>query len=178
MAMEPAITILDVNNAHAETDREHALEERVKALEQTVQMLLDKETKHHPSKSPKKIENTQTKSPTIQTKTIEPVPDEKYQPLPQPGTNVDKDEPVQELNVLRNNTVTLKPKGSEISTEVDYISKETSLQRDRAIISNTSIRYGILDWLELSANIPFGYTSRTTNLTPTTASVYHTHGLG
>jgi hypothetical protein len=198
MAAFAAITVLDFSyGAHAETDREKELEARVNALEKTVQLLL-KQQKMAQTVKPSKIAKHQppvsavpVEAPSIVTPDEQPVkpaqavaqkgaestqPDDK--PLPQPGAQIDQTEPVQELNVLRNNTVTLKPRGIEISNETDYIGKETSLQRDRAIINNTTLRYGIFDWLEASATIPFGFTTRTTDVTQNKSVVYHTQGLG
>jgi hypothetical protein len=78
---------------------------------------------------------------------------------------VNEDAP-QELNVLRENNVTLSPRGFEVSTQVDYATRHTDLQQDRGFLSTTSIRYGALRWLELSLTIPAGNTNRTTNIGP------------
>jgi hypothetical protein len=192
MAALAAIAVLDFGDgAHAETDREKALEARVAALEKTVQLLMQQTTGQTQAKPVKVTKQTQPKqatpvqalaqttqeqkpNPTTDTTKKEP----SDQPLPQPGAVTDQTTPVQELNVLRDNTVTLKPRGIEISNETDYITKQTSLQKDRAVINNTAFRYGIFDWLEASANIPFGFTTRTTTVTANKAVVYHTQGLG
>lgn len=88
------------------------------------------------------------------------------------------DEAPQELNVLRDNSVTLKSKGFEISEELDYTTRRSTLQRDQGFLSNTSIRYGLLDWLELSTTIPYGYTYRTTNLGPAQSVRQTLYGFG
>ena len=80
--------------------------------------------------------------------------------------------------MLRENAVTLKPTDVEVSNETDYIQRQSSLQRDRAILSTTSIRYGVLDWLELSATIPFGYSTRVSDTSPASAATQHVTGFG
>jgi hypothetical protein len=195
MAALAAITILEASDTvHAETDREKALEARVQALEKTVQSLLKRQaskerkvTKNTPQQPPQpspsppvqtvaaaQVTPTEEKSP----KTGDGDGKQDDQPLPQPGTVVDKGAAPQELNVLRENTVTLAPNGLEISNEVDYLSKQTSLQRDRAIINNFTLRYGVLKWLEASMSVPLGFTTRTTDVTQNASVVNHTQGLG
>lgn len=83
----------------------------------------------------------------------------------QPGTPSGSEEGApQEPSVLRQNSVTLNPKGIEASTDLEYATRHTDLQQDRGLLSNTAIRYGVLRWLELSLTIPAGYTTRTTNI--------------
>ena len=84
----------------------------------------------------------------------------------------------QELNVLRENSVTLKPRGFEISQELNYSTRRTQLQRDQGLVANTSIRYGLFQWLELSASIPVGYTDRTTNIALDQSTRRTVSGLG
>ena len=52
------------------------------------------------------------------------------------------------------------------------------LQTDRAALGSTSIRYGVFDWLELSATVPYGYASRTTQIGPGKHATYIVGGLG
>lgn len=94
-----------------------------------------------------------------------------------PGVG-EKDEAPQELNVLRENTVTLKPTRLEISDEIDYLRNESLLQNDRAFVSNANIRYGVLDWLELSALIPVGHSTRTTILAGLESTRQNVSGFG
>ena len=88
------------------------------------------------------------------------------------------DDAPQELNVLRENSVTLNPAGFEVSTEADYVTRQTSLQEDHGFLSTTSIRYGVLRWLELSLSLPAGYTNRSTNTSPGTQVNRTVSGLG
>lgn len=84
----------------------------------------------------------------------------------------------QELAVLRQNSVTLKANKFEISTEAAYVSRHSPLQTDRTFLSTTTIRYGVLDWLELSATAPFGLSDRTTRTGPGTAVAKDVRGFG
>jgi hypothetical protein len=84
----------------------------------------------------------------------------------------------QELFVLRENNVTLKPTAWEAYTDVSYVSRIGLLQTDHAVLGSTSLRYGVLDWLELSATVPYGYASRTSQTGPGTAAKYSFGALG
>jgi hypothetical protein len=88
------------------------------------------------------------------------------------------DDAPQELFVLRENNVTLKPTAWEAYTDVSYVSRIGSLQTDHAVLGSTSFRYGALDWLELSATVPYGYASRTTQTGPGMAATYNFGALG
>lgn len=90
----------------------------------------------------------------------------------------DTDNAPQEMNVLRDNSVTLKPSSFELSTELDYLRNENNLQSDRAILTSTTLRYGLFKWLELSANIPAGYSVRTTNVGPSQSATQRVEGIG
>jgi hypothetical protein len=90
----------------------------------------------------------------------------------------ERDAAPQELNVLRENAVTLKPAGIEVSSEISYTERQGSLQRDRAVIDNTTVRYGLLNWLELSASLPIGFTTRTSDTSPFSSVTYHASGVG
>lgn len=166
-------------HAYADTDREKILNDRINYLEERlkrVEEALGKTTKPpaHISKIvAKKTEVVQVTSPQIVTAQDLPAT---QQPAaaqsdttavenPQIGVGESQDAP-QELNVLRENAVTLKPSGFELSTEFDYLSRESQLQHDRGVTSTTTLRYGVFNWLELSATIPFGYTNRTTDISP------------
>lgn len=93
--------------------------------------------------------------------------DSRHDPPPSAATPARADrEAVPELNVIRQNAVVLNPRGIEISTEMEYASRRSALQQDRGFVTNTSIRYGALRWLELSLTIPVGYTERTTTIGP------------
>ena len=88
------------------------------------------------------------------------------------------DDAPQELFVLRENSVTLKPTAWEVYSRMSYLSRIGLLQTDRAALGSTSIRYGVFDWLELSATVPYGYASRTSQIGPGTACDIHCRGFG
>jgi hypothetical protein len=187
--------------AHAQaTDREKALEERVSYLEEQLRNIEKALRKPPGSKSAPDSHHARPREPVAvakpekgvaQTAAPEPPPepppakasvaasrDSQTAPNPRPpGVGEPGDAP-QELNVLRENAVTLKPAGIEVSTEADYTRRETQLQNDRAFIATTAVRYGVLNWLELSATIPAGYSVRTSNTSPTTSVTKYLSGIG
>lgn len=80
--------------------------------------------------------------------------------------------------MFRDNAVTLRPRRLEASTEVSYARGDGFLQTDRAVTSTTSLRVGVLDWLELNATVP-AYTSwRTRGVGPFRSQTRAANGLG
>jgi hypothetical protein len=96
---------------------------------------------------------------------------------PEEQRELGKDDP-QELNVLRQNNVTLAPKGFELSTDFEFVSRRTELQWDHGFLSASSIRYGVFRWFELGLTIPVGYTNRTTEAGLGRTISKSNHGLG
>jgi len=152
------------------TNRERALEERVEYLERRLERLegaLGRTPHRAASRVPARTVVAQPASPPEVSDGITRRPSlPEAAAAPAAVANERAENAPQELNVLRENSVTLKPKGFEVSQELNYTSRRSALQRDQGFIANTSIRYGLLDWLELSTTIPYGYTYRTTNLGP------------
>jgi hypothetical protein len=99
-------------------------------------------------------------------------------PTPQASTDSTDESAPQELNILRENAVTLKPTGFELSSEFDYARRESTLQSDRAYTNTTTLRYGVLDWLELSATVPTGYSARSTQLAAAAVVTGYASGIG
>lgn len=177
------------------TGRERALENRIKYLEERLQRVeailgtaaASRPARHAATQKPK-APAVEPDPPPIAQAANPPAaaPDQasasysEAQPAPAPpapGVG-NADETPQELNVLRENAVTLKHAGIEVSSEVDYSRRETSLQNDRAVLSTTTLRYGVLDWLELSATLPAGYATRTTDIGVAQATTRTVSGLG
>ncbi|MDQ2805225.1 MAG: hypothetical protein M3Y41_22070 [Pseudomonadota bacterium] len=96
---------------------------------------------------------------------------------PSVGVGRPSDAP-QETFVFRENAVTLQPRRAEISTEVGYVHSNGFLQSDRAFTSATSLRLGLLDWLELNATVPAFATTRTRGIGPFQTQSREVSGLG
>jgi hypothetical protein len=178
------------HHAWADSDRDTAdrikyLEKRLQTVEEALQKVLanqqQKPTRHAmPTAKPAPRTGVAAAGQTEQPKNLSAADDHAVAPATnasQIASGSGNDAP-QELNILRENAVTLKPHGVEISNEVDYGYRSTSLQRDQAITTATVIRYGVLDWLELSASLPLGYTTRTSNVSPFSAVAREVSGLG
>lgn len=176
--------------AFADSDHEKALIDRIDYLEkrlQRVERALADKDKARP-KSVHKHEQIRRKANELVVADEQTTPQPAPQSQPQTAANTaasaqslnpnQNDDAPQELNVLRENTVTLKPAGVEVSSELDYITRESQLQHDRGVIDNTTIRYGLLNWLELAATIPLGYTTRTSNISPSSAVAFEASGIG
>ena len=84
----------------------------------------------------------------------------------------------QESFIFRENAVTLKKGGFEISTEASYIHSNGFLQLDRALVSATSIRYGVADWIELGASLPLYYSTRSSAVGPSATVLREVKSLG
>jgi hypothetical protein len=78
-----------------------------------------------------------------------------------------KESTPQETFVFRDQAPTLKKGQVEASLEVDYIHTSGFIQIDRIAAQAATIRYGLLDGLEISASLPFYESNRTTQFTPT-----------
>lgn len=188
---------------HAESSREKALEKRIFYLEERlrrVETLLRKEPYLKSASYPKVTTRADPKSLAKQVADVPESVAREHPSAPdaadassqsdvgRPASQTPRDpdssvvgaadDGPQELNVLRENAVTLKPAGFEFSNELDYIQRKSSLQRDRALLSTTSIRYGVLDWLELSMTIPAGYSTRVSDTSPVSAATQHVTGFG
>ena len=151
MAALFAIAFIESNAAHADTPREK-LEAKIRVLEWTVQELVKRDnklSKTQQAKTAKPLPEFQTK--VADTPQGQAQPETKQQrkelsreddtakrdkPLPQPGIGT-PGEALQELNVIRDNTVTLKPRNFELSSEVNYIQNQTGTQRDRAVLNRS-----------------------------------------
>ncbi|MDR5742510.1 transporter [Caballeronia sp. LZ029] len=88
------------------------------------------------------------------------------------------DDAPQELFVMRENAVTLKPRRFELSSEIDYLSRRSTLQTDNAFLNVTTLRYGVLDWLEFGVTVPYGFTARTSSFGPSNEVQYDARGFG
>lgn len=84
----------------------------------------------------------------------------------------------QESFVYRENAVTLKPAKVEASTQVGYLHSNGFLQTDRALIASTSLRVGLLDWLEIGATLPAFTGSRSRVVRPFVSRSEAVSGLG
>jgi hypothetical protein len=98
-------------------------------------------------------------------------------PAPSLGVGKVADAP-QETFVFRTNSVTLRPWRFEADTDFGYLRGNGFLQTDRAATNTTTLRVGILDWLELNAAIPSFITSRTRGVGPFRTRTSQVEGLG
>jgi len=163
-----------VSYAQAPTAKERALEKRVQYLETRLERLESRLSAGEAGSSggkgskagagtprSKPDASAKAESETTQGGTAATPP-----PPPQVGVGEAGDAP-QELQVLRDNSVMLKPRGGEISTKVGYSPRKGFTQSDRSVLANTSVRYGVFDWLELGVNVPYGFSTRSSTLSPT-----------
>ena len=96
---------------------------------------------------------------------------------PSPGVGRPSDAP-QEAFVFRQNAVTLRPWRFEADVDFGYAHNDGFLQTDRAALATTSLRVGVLDWLELNATLPGFLTSRTRGVGPFRTRTRQGAGLG
>lgn len=174
-----------IQGAIANEARERLLETRIRSLEHRLEELetrLDGQGHKRPVKSP---ELTPPSTAAAQSpKASDPAradPKVATAPAASPPPGVEADaraETPQETFVFRENSVTLKPRHFEISTEADYSRANGLLQTDRAFSSATSMRLGILDWLEGSVTIPAFTSSRTRGIGPFRTQTKEVSGLG
>ena len=77
-----------------------------------------------------------------------------------------KESPAQETFVFREQSPTLKKGQVETSLDFNYIHSSGFLQIDRIATQAATLRYGVIDGLEISASLPHYDSVRTTNLGP------------
>lgn len=181
--------------AQADEAHEQALELRVRTLELEVQRLLAHQSGGRPPAA-----STVTRArthPRIETVTADPpVATDKDQPgrapespadaaspppaaAPPPSLETSKpDADPQETFVFRDNSVTLRPWRLEASTEFGYVHGDGFLQTDRAFTSVTSVRLGVLNWLEFDATLPAFTATRTRGTGPFRTQTREVGGLG
>ncbi len=98
---------------------------------------------------------------------------------PPPSLNALKpDADPQETFVFRDNSVTLRPWRLEASTEFGYVHGDGFLQTDRAFTSVTSVRLGVLNWLEFDATLPAFTATRTRGTGPFRTQSREVGGFG
>jgi len=150
--------------------KERVLEARIRSLEQRLgEMETKLEGREHrsslkvPPVRPRpnpvaEASNSAAAEPTRSKSNIAATPADPRLSAVEPNAAI---ETPQETFVFRENSVTLKPRHLEIDVGADYIRGSGFLQSDRALSAATSIRLGVLDWLEVNATIP-GFTSTRT----------------
>ncbi len=99
-------------------------------------------------------------------------------PPPSVETATKPDADPQETFVFRDNSVTLRPWRLEASTEFGYVHADGFLQTDRAFTSVTSVRLGVLNWLEFDATLPAFTATRTRGTGPFRTQSREVGGLG
>ena len=80
--------------------------------------------------------------------------------------------------MFRENAVTLKPAKIELSSQFAYVRGNGFLQTDRAFVSTTALRIGVLDWLELGATAPVYEATRTRGVGPFASRAETASGFG
>ena len=68
--------------------------------------------------------------------------------------------------LFRDSAPTLNKQQFEVSQELSYTRNETQLQHDRSLLSVTSLRYGIVEGVEVGLTIPAYASQRSTQLDP------------
>jgi len=175
-----------LQGAIADEARERLLETRIRSLEHRLEELearLDGQGHKQSSKPPEMTPRSKAarRLPEAPSQVAQADPKVAAAPIASPPPGVEADaraETPQETFVFRENSVTLKPRHFEISTEADYSRANGLLQTDRAFSSATSVRLGILDWLEGSATIPAFTSSRTRGIGPFRTQTKEVSGLG
>ncbi len=74
--------------------------------------------------------------------------------------------------------MTLRPWRVEASTEFGYVHNDGFLQTDRAFTSTSSLRLGVLNWLEFNATVPAFTATRTHGTGPFRTQSREVGGLG
>ena len=82
----------------------------------------------------------------------------------QPEKQPAKDLTPSEFNVFRDTAATLSQNKGEASIGLNYQKRSSALQSDRAAQGFANFRYGILDGVEASVNIPYYLSTRTTQI--------------
>jgi len=83
-----------------------------------------------------------------------------------------------EFNVFRDNAATLARHNVEAAVGVAYQKRNSTLQSDRAVLTNFNLRYGLMDGVEVSLNVPYYYATRTTQVSPTNTYYDSQSGIG
>jgi hypothetical protein len=154
--------------ALADEARERLLEARITALEHRLEEIEAKDRHGHREPSAKMTPLPRA-APSLPPDITHADPQVAAASVASPPSGVEAGphaETPQETFVFRENSVTLKPRHVEISTDADYIRANGFLQADRAFASATSIRLGILDWLEVNATVPVFTAARTRGVGP------------
>ena len=98
-------------------------------------------------------------------------------PPPSLGVGKPTDAP-QEAFVFRQNAVTLRPLRVEADVDFGYVHGNGFLQTDRAALVTTSVRVGVLDWLEANATVTGFDTARTRSVGPFRTRTRQVSGIG
>lgn len=83
-----------------------------------------------------------------------------------------------EFSVVRENVATLSSRSFEIAAGIGYTKNASLLQSDRAFTSFISGRYGIFDGVELGVNLPYYYSYRYTQVSPTELEANRAASMG
>ncbi len=83
-----------------------------------------------------------------------------------------------EFSVVRENVATLSARSFELATGFGYSKTNSLLQSDRALTSFVSGRFGIFDGVEIGINLPYYYSYRYTQSSPTIAESNRAASLG
>lgn len=177
--------------------RERVLEARIRALEQRLSEVEAKLEMKPPSRSSPTTQRRSattrsrlTEARTLPSRPNDAISDSEAATAPPPSAPVSSTAPApgveagapaeapQETFVFRENSVTLKPRHFEVSTEADYTHNNGFLQTDSAFASATSVRLGILDWLELNTTIPAFTSTRTRGIGPFRTQSKQVSGFG
>jgi hypothetical protein len=90
----------------------------------------------------------------------------------------EKESVAQETFIFRDQSPTLKKGQIEASMDFGYVHSSGFLQTDRIATQGVSLRYGIIDGLEVAASLPHYDSVRTTSLTPGTVYEGKADGIG
>ena len=83
-----------------------------------------------------------------------------------------------EFNVFRDSAATLSQNKAEASIGFNYQKRSSLLQSDRAALAFANFRYGLLDGVEVSLNVPYYYSMRSTQITSSRFIDVPLHGVG
>lgn len=95
--------------------------------------------------------------------------EQKAAPVQRPAQAAALSEPedvdaLRDLQVVRDQAVTVKPGTFEVSSQIKYVRANGFLSFDRAVIGTSTARAGIAPGLEVSASLPYYYSFRNTQL--------------
>jgi hypothetical protein len=83
-----------------------------------------------------------------------------------------------EFNVFRDNAATLAQHHMEFALGAAYQKRNSALQSDRAALGFFNFRYGLMDGVEASLNVPFYYATRTTQISQSSTHFDSQSGIG